>query len=66
MLSAGVPINQSLALAAEAIGNRYLENCILTMKSSIEAGNPLAATAIESGIFTPLVIQLGVIEIRMV
>ncbi|MFV0576263.1 MAG: type II secretion system F family protein [Vibrio sp.] len=58
MLRAGVPINQSLSLAAEALGNRYLEVRLLEMKSSIEAGSYISTTAINSNIFTPLVIQM--------
>ena len=58
MLRAGVPINQSLALSAEALGNRYLELRLLEMKAAIEAGGNVANTAINSGVFTPLVIQM--------
>ncbi|KGY11120.1 MSHA biogenesis protein MshG [Vibrio tubiashii] len=58
MLKAGVPLNQSLALSAEALGNKFLENRLLEMKSSIEAGGTISATAINSGVFTPLVIQM--------
>ncbi len=58
MLKSGVPLNQSLALAAESLGNRFLENRLMEMKSAIEAGSTISATAINSGIFTPLVIQM--------
>ncbi|MCU8469128.1 type II secretion system F family protein [Vibrio vulnificus] len=58
MLKAGVPLNQSLALSAEAMGNRYLELKILKMKADIEAGSQVSVTAINSGVFTPLVIQM--------
>ncbi|KOO17007.1 MSHA biogenesis protein MshG [Vibrio xuii] len=58
MLKAGVPLNQSLALSAEALGNKFLENRLLEMKSSIEAGGTISSTAINSGVFTPLVIQM--------
>ncbi|MDF2155627.1 type II secretion system F family protein [Vibrio sp. CAU 1672] len=58
MLKSGVPLNQSLALAAEALGNRFLENRILEMKAAIEAGSTISVTAINSKIFTPLVIQM--------
>lgn len=58
MLKAGVPLNQSLALSAEALGNKFLENRLLEMKSSIEAGSSISSTAINSGVFTPLVIQM--------
>ncbi|ERM62635.1 hypothetical protein P781_01935, partial [Vibrio mimicus CAIM 1883] len=58
MLSAGVPLNQSLALSAEAIDNKFLEQRILEMKSQIEAGVSVSVTAVNVKIFTPLVIQM--------
>ncbi|CCN37937.1 MSHA biogenesis protein MshG [Vibrio nigripulchritudo MADA3029] len=58
MLKSGVPLNQSLALSGEALGNRFLELRILEMKSAIEAGSTVSSTAIQSQIFTPLVIQM--------
>ncbi len=58
MLSAGVPLNQALALAAEAIDNKFLEGKLLEMKAAIEAGSTITSTAINSGVFTPLVIQM--------
>ncbi|ROV61875.1 type II secretion system F family protein [Vibrio ponticus] len=58
MLKAGVPLNQSLSLSAEALDNRFLENRLLEMKSAIEAGSSISNTAIASGVFTPLVIQM--------
>lgn len=53
MLKAGVPLNQSLALSAEALENKYLENRLLEMKSSIEAGGTISTTASNSQVFTP-------------
>ena len=47
MLKSGVPLNQSLALAGEALGNRFLENRILEMKSAIEAGSTISVTALK-------------------
>lgn len=58
MLKSGVPLNQSLALSGEALGNKFLELRILEMKSAIEAGSTVSSTAIQSEIFTPLVIQM--------
>ncbi|GLT17112.1 MSHA biogenesis protein MshG [Vibrio zhanjiangensis] len=58
MLKAGVPLNQSLALSAEALENKYLENRLLEMKSSIEAGGTISSTASNTQIFTPLVLQM--------
>ncbi|CAH0541579.1 type II secretion system F family protein [Vibrio marisflavi] len=58
MLRAGVPLNQSLALSAEALGNKYLESRLLEMKSAIEAGTTISSAAINSQVFTSLVIQM--------
>jgi MSHA biogenesis protein MshG len=58
MLKAGVPLNQSLALSAEALDNKFLEGRLLEMKAAIEAGTAISSTAINSEIFTPLVIQM--------
>lgn len=58
MLKSGVPLNQSIALSADALGNKYLENRLLEMKSGIESGTSMSATAAQSGIFTPLVQQM--------
>ncbi|WP_428776574.1 type II secretion system F family protein [Vibrio sp.] len=58
MLKAGVPLNQSLALAAEALGNKFLESRLLEMKAAIEAGGAVSTSAINTQVFTPLVIQM--------
>ncbi len=58
MLTAGVPLNQSLSLSAEALDNQYLENRLQEMKSAIEAGSTVSTTATNTGIFTPLVLQM--------
>ncbi len=58
MLKSGVPLNQSLALSAESLENKYLENRLLEMKNGIESGTSMSATAAQSGIFTPLVQQM--------
>ncbi|WP_087016722.1 type II secretion system F family protein [Thaumasiovibrio subtropicus] len=58
MLKAGVPLNQSIQLSAEALGNRFLENRLIGMKTAIEAGSSMTVTASNSGVFTPLVQQM--------
>lgn len=58
MTRAGVPLNQGVGLAAEALGNRYLETRLAEMKSAIESGASIAATATQIGVFTPLVQQM--------
>ncbi len=58
MLKSGVPLNQSIAFSAEAMGNRYLELRLMEMKSAIESGSSISSAAIASGVFLPLVIQM--------
>lgn len=58
MIRAGVPLNQAIQMAAEALGNRFLENRLIEMKNGIEGGNTIASTASQSGVFTPLVLQM--------
>ena len=61
MLQAGVPLNQSLALSAEALQNKFLENRLLEMKAAIESGSSVSQTASNTKIFTPLVLQMIVV-----
>ncbi len=58
MLRAGVPLNQSLSLSAEALENKFLEARISKMKIDIEAGTSVSVTAANANIFTPLVLQM--------
>ncbi|WP_434358274.1 type II secretion system F family protein [Parasalinivibrio latis] len=58
MLQAGVPLNRALQLSAEALGNRYLENRLVEMRQGIEGGASIGSSASQTGIFTPLVMQM--------
>ena len=58
MVRAGLPLNQALKMAAEALDNRFLEQRLLEMKQGIEGGRSIAATAATTEIFTPLVLQM--------
>jgi MSHA biogenesis protein MshG len=58
MLSAGVPLIQALAIAAEAAGNSHVGQKIKDMRRSIERGDSLLRSARATGIFTPLVLQM--------
>ncbi|WP_028862450.1 type II secretion system F family protein [Psychromonas aquimarina] len=58
MLSAGVPLNNSLYLIAFAVDNNYLKDKMLAMRSGIEAGETLLKTASAAELFTPLVLQM--------
>ncbi len=54
----GVPIVQSLALVAEVVDNAYLESRILQMRDGIERGESILRTAVATGVFDPVVLQM--------
>lgn len=58
MLKAGVPMTSSLTLVAEAVDNDYLGDKIREMRRSIERGENLLKVAVQSKMFTPLVLQM--------
>ena len=58
MLKAGVQLNMALTLVASAIDNRFLEDRVNAMRREIEHGNSLATVAMQSNMFTPLVLQM--------
>ena len=55
---AGVPVTQGLNVIARAIGNEYMADRVATMRLGIERGSGIAQTAKESGMFTPVVLQM--------
>ncbi|WP_341936515.1 type II secretion system F family protein [Marinimicrobium sp. C2-29] len=58
MLRAGLPINVALDLCARAIDNPYLGNKIRDIRAGVERGEGLFQTHLNSGMFTPLVLQM--------
>jgi len=58
MISAGVPVLQSLTVVASAVGNKFIEHAVRDMQSGIERGDSLTRQAGKSGLFTPLVLQM--------
>lgn len=58
VLKAGVPMTTGLNLVAEAVDNTYMEQKIIAMRSNIETGESLLRSASNSGLFTPLVLQM--------
>ncbi|PKH05147.1 type II secretion system F family protein [Moritella sp. Urea-trap-13] len=58
MLKGGVPLNNSLSLVASTVDNAWMEVRILSMRAGIEEGKSLTITASESGMFTPLILQM--------
>ena len=58
MLSSGVPLIQSLSLCSRVIDNPWLGDKILAIREGIERGESLLSTHNQSGMFTPLVLQM--------
>lgn len=58
MLSSGVPILRALSVVGDTVGNQYIANAILGMQKGVERGERLTATASNTQLFTPLVLQM--------
>jgi MSHA biogenesis protein MshG len=54
----GVPIVQSLTLVAQTVDNAYLATQIESMRTGVERGESVLRTAANSGVFTPVVLQM--------
>lgn len=54
----GVPLIQALGVVAKAVDNDYVAEKILSMRNGIERGDSLTRTAVATGLFTPLVLQM--------
>lgn len=58
MLSSGVPLTAALSLVAEAVDNDFMAERIREMRRNIERGESLLRVSAQSGLFTPLVLQM--------
>lgn len=58
VLNAGLPIVQGLNVVAGAVGNAYISSNVHKMREGVERGESLHRTAINSQMFTPLVLQM--------
>jgi MSHA biogenesis protein MshG len=58
MSKAGVPVVQALGVIARAVGNSHIGNNIVHMQDGISRGESLYKTAVKSGMFSPLVLQM--------
>ena len=56
--SAGVPIVQTMGVIARSIGNEYISSHVNGMREGIERGEALTRTAQNTGMFTPVVMQM--------
>ena len=57
-LGAGLPINETLRTVSDSIGNVWLGEKMASLSSGIERGESLSNTAENSGLFTPLILQM--------
>lgn len=57
-LAAGVPIVQALTVVARVLDNDYLASRVEQMREGIERGESILRTAMTTGVFTPLVLQM--------
>jgi MSHA biogenesis protein MshG len=58
MLNSGVPLINALELSSQSVGNAYVGSNIRNMRTSIQRGESLLRSAINSKMFTPLVLQM--------
>ncbi|TBU99945.1 MSHA biogenesis protein MshG [Stutzerimonas kirkiae] len=58
MYRAGVPLLQTLSINSASVGNRHIGEAVLGMRESVERGESLTRSASNSGLFTPLVLQM--------
>lgn len=54
----GVPIVQGLGVVAQTVDNSYLASRIEQMRDGVERGESILRTAVTTGVFTPMVIQM--------
>jgi MSHA biogenesis protein MshG len=57
-LKSGVPLLQALIVVSRSVGNEFISDKILGMRTGIERGESLTRTASVTKMFTPLVIQM--------
>lgn len=54
----GVPVMQALSLVAQVVDNDFISERVGKMRQGVERGESVLRTSIDSGIFTPLVLQM--------
>jgi MSHA biogenesis protein MshG len=54
----GVPIVQALNVVAQTVDNAYIQSRIEQMRDGVERGESILRTAVTTGVFTPVVLQM--------
>jgi MSHA biogenesis protein MshG len=57
-IHSGVPLITALTVVAKALDNKYLEDRVLGMQTGIERGESISQTAMATGMFDHLVLQM--------
>jgi len=57
-LKSGVPVVQALTVTAQTVDNDYIADRIEKMREGVERGESVLRTAIATGVFTPVVLQM--------
>jgi len=60
-LRSGVPLVQALSVVSRAVDNSFIGGYVRGMRAGIERGESLTRTAANTGLFTPLVMQMLVV-----
>jgi len=58
IMKAGVPIVHGMSVVAGAVGNEFVARRVLGMRDGISRGEALYRTALQAGMFSPLVLQM--------
>jgi type II secretory pathway component PulF len=56
--ASGVPIVQGLSLVGQVVENAWIEKKLEDMRMGVERGESVLRTAVASGVFTPVVLQM--------
>lgn len=56
--SSGVPVTSGLGMVANTVDNVYISERIVRMREGVERGESVLRTARDSGVFTPVVLQM--------
>lgn len=55
---AGVPLNNGLAIVSRAIGNEFMAQRVMGMRTGVERGENVTQTARAANMFSPIVLQM--------
>jgi MSHA biogenesis protein MshG len=58
ILRTGIPLEKGIVIVSNTVGNSYVKQKILSMREGIETGETLSKTATDTGLFSPLVLQM--------